>query len=165
MKQLIKRIDKPWGYELIWADTPFYIAKKLFIRAGFNTSLKYHNRKIETLYLQSGQAIFVQDGNGVIIEPGEAYHIPTKSVHQLEAFTDCVFFEVSLPFPEDVVRIADRYGRRDENVAYPVRAKKGIVDPRSVRPSGNSIQTERWKGYPDLLSDRLPEEPPDSKRV
>ena len=48
-------INKPCGYELIWAKTPMYIGKLLFIRAGESLSLQYHQKKEETLFLESGE--------------------------------------------------------------------------------------------------------------
>ena len=51
-----RRIDKPWGYELIWADTDRYVGKLLFVRAGQALSLQYHERKDEAWLVQSGRA-------------------------------------------------------------------------------------------------------------
>ena len=33
-----RRVEKPWGWELIWADTELYVGKILWIRAGFSPS-------------------------------------------------------------------------------------------------------------------------------
>ena len=39
------KVSKPWGYELIWANTPDYIGKILFIQAGKRLSLQHHAQK------------------------------------------------------------------------------------------------------------------------
>ena len=48
-------MDKPWGYELIWAHTDRYVGKVLHINAGHALSVQYHNQKDETVYLLSGE--------------------------------------------------------------------------------------------------------------
>ncbi len=40
-----ERIDKPWGYELIWAHTDRYVGKILHITAGESLSLQYHRHE------------------------------------------------------------------------------------------------------------------------
>ena len=49
-----KKTDKPWGYEVLWAQTKDYVAKLMQIRAGHRMSLQYHEKKEETLYVMSG---------------------------------------------------------------------------------------------------------------
>lgn len=111
----IQRVDKPWGYELIWARTDRYIGKLLHIRKGEKLSLQYHQRKEETVYLQSGRLVLVLDqGTGLVeteIKPGESRHIPPLTKHRMIALTDCDIFEVSTPEMDDVVRLEDSYGR------------------------------------------------------
>ena len=51
-----RRVDKPWGYELIWAHTDLYVGKVLFVRTGHSLSLQFHREKDESWYVQSGRA-------------------------------------------------------------------------------------------------------------
>src|ERR1700688_835358 len=51
-----RRVDKPWGYELIWAQTETYVGKVLFVRAGESLSLQFHREKDESWLVQSGRA-------------------------------------------------------------------------------------------------------------
>ena len=51
-----RRVEKPWGWELIWADTEAYVGKILFVRAGQSLSLQFHNEKDESWYVESGRA-------------------------------------------------------------------------------------------------------------
>lgn len=107
---------KPWGTELVIAQTDHYLGKILTMKAGHRGGLQYHERKDEAFHLVSGQALVrFDDGTGRRIEsrlmlPGETYRVPPGAVHQVEAVTDCVFFEVSTPVFEDRVNVADRYG-------------------------------------------------------
>ena len=111
-----KRIEKPWGYELLIALTDQYAGKILHVSAGHALSLQYHRQKDETIYLHRGEALLhTQNGDGVLsqlhIKPGESFHLPPGTVHRLEAVADCDFFEVSTTQLDDVVRLEDRYGR------------------------------------------------------
>ena len=38
----MKKIDKPWGHEIIWAETKDYIGKIIHINPGHRLSLQYH---------------------------------------------------------------------------------------------------------------------------
>jgi len=110
------KIDKPWGYELHWALNEKYVGKILFIKAGESLSVQYHEVKDETIYIQSGRMIlrvgYDKDAlEEVLMEPGDAYHIPPRMIHQMESVEDCHVYEVSTPELDDVVRISDRYGR------------------------------------------------------
>ena len=108
-------VDKPWGHELIWAETEAYVGKILHIEQGEQLSLQYHEVKEETLYCQSGRLeLQIQEGEDlttVVLEPGQARHIPPRTVHRMRALTTCDVFEVSTPHLDDVVRLEDRYGR------------------------------------------------------
>ena len=115
-KRSIQRVEKPWGYELIWAKTKDYVGKILHIRMGHKLSLQYHRVKEETIIVQSGKMNFVfEDESGkmqeILLLPGEAHHIPVGRKHRMIAVEDCDVFEVSTPHLEDVVRLEDGYGR------------------------------------------------------
>ena len=109
------RIDKPWGYELIWARTDRYVGKILHVKAGHVLSLQYHNFKDETMHVLSGELILrTRTDNGLTERPfaaGESVHIPAKLVHQIEAVQDSDVLEASTPELDDLVRLSDRYGR------------------------------------------------------
>ncbi len=111
----VKRVDKPWGYELHWAVTNRYVGKVLHIHAGHALSLQYHERKEETILLWSGRLRFeLRDGDRTVtreMQPGDVQHVPPRTVHRMTALEDCDIFEVSTPDLDDVVRLEDRYGR------------------------------------------------------
>jgi mannose-6-phosphate isomerase len=112
-----RRVDKPWGYELIWALTESYCGKVLFVKAGHSLSLQYHEQKVESWLVQSGRASIELGTTGdavlteQIIGPGETLHFPPGTVHRVTAIEDTTILEVSTPHLDDVVRIEDAYGR------------------------------------------------------
>jgi mannose-6-phosphate isomerase len=112
-----RRVDKPWGYELIWALTDTYCGKVLFVKAGHSLSLQYHVQKDESWLVQSGRAK-VELGTTedtelteAILEPGDTLHYVPGTVHRVTAIEDTTILEVSTPDLDDVVRIEDAYGR------------------------------------------------------
>ena len=111
-----KRIEKPWGFELLWAETEDYVGKLLFVKAGESLSLQYHEKKEETMHVESGVALFEAGPNKDELESfelkaGDSFHLPPGYLHRITAKTDCRIYEVSTPFLQDVVRMEDRYGR------------------------------------------------------
>ena len=111
-----RKVEKPWGYELIYAETEKYAGKIIFVRKGEQLSLQYHKVKDETMYLYSGVArLEIRDTNGnhqiIELSPGETYHIEPGCQHRVTALEDCQILEVSTPELDDVVRLEDRYGR------------------------------------------------------
>ena len=110
-----QRVEKPWGYELIWAKSDRYVGKILHIEPGHVLSLQYHNKKDESIYVLSGEIILrIQEGETLRerrVRAGEAFHIPPKQIHQFEAVSVTDLLEASTPELDDVVRLKDRYGR------------------------------------------------------
>lgn len=109
------RVEKPWGHEIRFVRTERYAGKLLFIRAGHQLSLQYHDRKDEAFYVQEGTLDLVL-GKGsaqtvVRFEAGGSRRIVPGTVHRFRAVTDCLLFEVSTPELEDVVRLEDDFGR------------------------------------------------------
>ena len=93
------------------------MGKVLFVAAGQSLSLQYHERKDESWYVQAGRAKLELGSSGeavlneVAIGPGEAFHYPPGTVHRVTALEDTTILEVSTPDLDDVVRLADAYGR------------------------------------------------------
>ena len=110
----VVRVDKPWGYELRFIRTDRYAGKVLFIKAGSQLSLQYHEKKDEAFLVQSGnlELVLGREERVEKLGPGEARHITPGTVHRFRAITDTLLFEVSTPELEDVVRLADDYGRQ-----------------------------------------------------
>ncbi len=116
-KQTIQRVEKPWGYELIWAKTKNYVGKILYIHKGHQLSLQFHQEKEETIILESGKMkLLLETSEGkleeYLLNSGDAYHISPRRKHRMIALEDCNVFEVSTPQLDDVVRLEDSYGRK-----------------------------------------------------
>ncbi|HSK16042.1 MAG TPA: cupin domain-containing protein [Gaiellaceae bacterium] len=114
----VERIEKPWGYELLYAATDRYVGKILFIRAGEQLSLQFHRKKDEVIFVQSGRIELEVGEPGrtpdvEVVGAGRAFHFTPGTVHRWRALEDTVVLEVSTPELEDVVRLEDRYGRAD----------------------------------------------------
>jgi mannose-6-phosphate isomerase-like protein (cupin superfamily) len=115
----VKRVPKPWGYELIFAKTERYVGKILHIDRGESLSLQYHEIKEETLFVVAGELKLTIEVDGerreLPLRAGEAFHIAPRMIHRMEAIEDTDIAEVSTPELDDVVRLEDRYGRTGTN--------------------------------------------------
>ena len=115
-----RRVEKPWGYELIWALSERYCGKLLFVRAGHALSLQFHNVKDESWYVQEGRAEIEMGKPGdpnpasEVVAPGAAFRLEPVTVHRLRALEETLVLEVSTPDLDDVVRLEDEYGRIDD---------------------------------------------------
>jgi len=115
-----RKVEKPWGWELVWAEADAYVGKLLFVRAGESLSLQYHEVKDESWLVQEGRARLELGEVGgelaeIEISPGDAFRFRPKTVHRVTAIEDTLVIEVSTPHLDDVVRLEDRYGRQGTN--------------------------------------------------
>ena len=112
-----RRVEKPWGYELIWAHTDAYVGKVLFVRAGHSLSLQFHREKDESWLVREGRATVELGAVGEkalkeeVVGPGAAFRFRPGTVHRVTALEDTTILEVSTPHLGDVVRLEDAYGR------------------------------------------------------
>lgn len=111
-----RRVEKPWGGEIIWAEGPSYVGKILIVRAGEALSLQHHERKHETIRVLHGRLAFEHGASEgalarVELGPGDGWCIPPGLRHRMIALEDTEVLEVSSPELDDVVRHEDRYGR------------------------------------------------------
>jgi mannose-6-phosphate isomerase-like protein (cupin superfamily) len=116
MIQKPRRVEKPWGHELIWAETEQYVGKILHVKAGEALSVQMHEKKDETMHLLRGE-IILRVGpspdalSAVTFREGDSVRIRPGTIHMIEAVTDVDVLEASTPHLDDVVRFTDRYGR------------------------------------------------------
>jgi mannose-6-phosphate isomerase len=112
-----RKVEKPWGWELIWAHTDQYVGKVLHVRAGHSLSLQFHREKDESWYVESGRAeLELGDAgdailNREVVTAGACFRYRPGTVHRVTALEDTTILEVSTPHLDDVVRLEDRYGR------------------------------------------------------
>jgi mannose-6-phosphate isomerase-like protein (cupin superfamily) len=119
---LARRVEKPWGYEILLSppDAP-YASKLIHVYAGRRLSLQLHDTKVETQTLVEGSGILVLEGpdgrlRDVPMEPGVGYHVAVGQRHRLCAALDrdVVVFESSTPEAGVTLRLEDDYARPDE---------------------------------------------------
>jgi len=111
-----RRVDKPWGHELIWALTDRYCGKILVIETGRRLSLQYHEQKDEAIFVIAGRLrLLLEDDAGSMVTrelgPGEGAHVAVGRRHRYEAIERVELVEVSTPELDDVVRVEDDFGR------------------------------------------------------
>jgi len=112
-----RRVEKPWGWELIWAHAEAYVGKVLFVCAGHSLSLQFHREKDESWRVESGRAQLELGAVGEavlkteVIGPGACFRFRPGTVHRVTALEDTTILEVSTPQLDDVVRLEDAYGR------------------------------------------------------
>tara|TARA_X000001382_G_scaffold111681_1_gene88629 strand:+ start:132 stop:467 length:336 start_codon:yes stop_codon:yes gene_type:complete len=108
-------VQKPWGHEQIWAKTDKYVGKMLVINPGQRLSLKYHEKKEETLFVIEGmlQVWNTEDDNLYsLYGTGSTFHVVPNQVYRLGAGDEMVkLIEVSTPDMEEAVRLKDDYSR------------------------------------------------------
>lgn len=116
----VKRVDKPWGYELHWVpDSVPYMGKMIHVNKGERLSLQLHDVKQESWFLMSGDAAVIwEDSNGELVqtalEPGVGYTTQVGQKHRLVGVTDCDIIEVSTPELGTTWRLEDDYARPHE---------------------------------------------------
>jgi len=112
----MKKVEKPWGYEEIWAETEKYVGKRLVILPGHRLSLQYHEKKEETIYVLEGRLRLWEskdDSKFKELGMGSIYHVKPNQVHRFGSPNGVltVLIEVSTPELDDVVRLEDDYKR------------------------------------------------------
>lgn len=112
----MKIVEKPWGRELWIAHTDKYALKIIEINEGTRSSLQYHNKKHEHIYVDAGvlqmeweneqgkmETLTLRSGDVVENKPGRK--------HRATAIENVRIIEVSTPELDDVVRVEDDYKR------------------------------------------------------
>ena len=83
-----REVIKPWGKEVIWAETPDYVGKLLYINEGHKLSLQYHEQKEETILVVSGELEIFISGHGrrglssLKLSEGDTYHVTPNTIHR-----------------------------------------------------------------------------------
>ncbi|MCA1644427.1 MAG: cupin [Chloroflexi bacterium] len=122
LEPLGRRIDKPWGYEILLSPSGApYTSKLIHVHAGKRLSLQLHDVKVETQTLVSGQGVLTLEGadgelHDIQMQPGLGYHVAAGQRHRLCAAPDqsATVFESSTPEVGVTLRLEDDYARPDE---------------------------------------------------
>lgn len=113
---MIKKTEKPWGYEELLEHNENYVLKKLFMKKNHQCSLQYHEFKHETLYIISGTLRLttgydINHLEEVELNSNNFFVLPPLKIHRMFGITDCLYLEASTSELDDVVRLKDDYNR------------------------------------------------------
>lgn len=149
----MKKVEKPWGYEIIYAENESYVGKILHVLKGEMLSLQYHQFKDETLYLLQGKVeLVIEEGGELkkrVLEPGDTCRVKPKTKHRISGLEESDILEVSTPEVHDVVRLEDKYGRVSKN-------KYGVI---MAGGSGVRLWPRSRRKRPKQLLDIISTEP------
>ena len=117
----VKRVEKPWGYELHWVpeDAP-YMGKLIHINEGARLSMQVHDEKQESWFIVGGNgAVIWENEKGelieTVLEPGKGYSTKIGQKHRLKGLAGgCDIVEVSTPEAGTTWRLEDDYARKNQ---------------------------------------------------
>jgi hypothetical protein len=113
--QQLGKIDKGWGFEIIFANNDHYCGKLLvFERAGAKTSLVFHKEKRKSWFVNAGKfkVKYIDVATGevkeAVLEEGKTADFAELGPHQIEALApNSIIFEVgTADYVEDRFRLA-----------------------------------------------------------
>jgi mannose-6-phosphate isomerase len=112
----MKIVEKPWGREIWVAHTDKYALKIIEVNQGTRSSLQYHVKKHEHIYVDSGklQVEWENDAGDMEVlqlKPGDVIENKPGRKHRVTAIENVRLIEVSTPELDDVVRVEDDYKR------------------------------------------------------
>ena len=114
-----REVIKPWGKEVIWAETKDYVGKLIYINEDQRLSLQYHEQKEKTILVVSGDLELTVSGHGrrgistLKLSAGDTFHVKPGMIHRFAATcgSNVVLTEVSTNNLNDVIRLEDDYDR------------------------------------------------------
>jgi mannose-6-phosphate isomerase-like protein (cupin superfamily) len=122
-KRLEGKVDKGWGYELIWATNEKYCGKiMVFEKLGSKFSMHFHKEKDETWFVNSGRFLlkWIDTNDATLhtqeLREGDVWRNPPLQPHQLVAMEpNSSITEVSTPDSvEDNFRIGPGDSQSEE---------------------------------------------------
>lgn len=108
------KIDKEWGFEIIWANNPKYCGKILvFTAAGSKSPMVFHKDTEKSWFVNSGKFIvrWIDTKTSKVYEKflneGEVWSIQTMTPYQLESVLpeSMIFESGTTMLPEDIYTI------------------------------------------------------------
>ena len=130
-QRLEGKVDKGWGYEIIWATNDKYCGKLMvFERPGAKFSMHFHKEKDETWFVNAGSFKLVWCDTKTatyhekMLSEGDVWRNPPMMPHQLIAMqANSIIFEVSTPDSvEDNYRIIPGDSQRAAPTEQPTNA-------------------------------------------
>lgn len=104
-QRLEGKVDKGWGYEIIWATNDKYCGKiMVFEKVGAKFSMHFHKEKDESWFINAGsfKLIYCDTKTATYLEKvlkeGDVWRNPPMLPHQVIALEpNSIIFEVSTP--------------------------------------------------------------------
>lgn len=128
----VRKIDKPWGYEIHWVPEGMpYMGKLLHIDGGKRLSLQVHDQKQESYWLINGECNLIIDNekrelSTIQMVKGKGYTTRVGQRHRHQAVTDCDIIEVSMPESGNTWRLEDDFARPDETPEQRMKERQGM---------------------------------------
>lgn len=137
------KVDKGWGYELIWATNDKYCGKiMVFEKVGAKFSMHFHREKDETWFVNNGRFLLnyidttTAEYKSQELTSGMTWHNPPLQPHQLvcmEAGSSVT--EVSTPDSvEDNYRISPGDSQKNKPQMETAPSEDDAVDPVTTTP-------------------------------
>lgn len=114
-------VKRPWGEFLILGNSKSHQVKRITVTPGKRLSYQTHSKRSEHWFVVEGEGRVTIDGVDQQVAPGIAVDLPVGAAHRIAntGDEDLVFVEVQhgVSFEEDdIIRLDDDFGRRDEDV-------------------------------------------------
>jgi mannose-1-phosphate guanylyltransferase/mannose-1-phosphate guanylyltransferase/mannose-6-phosphate isomerase len=114
-----KVVHRPWGFYQGLHDGQGFQVKRLTVKPGGRLSLQKHFKRSEHWTVVDGTAIVTIGEKTFPLSANEGAYIPLGTVHRLENQTDKLMTLIEVQCgsylgEDDIVRLDDVYGRKDE---------------------------------------------------
>lgn len=107
-------VNKPWGHEVTFAHTAWYVGRIIVIRPWCRLPRQYHEKSDESFYVLHGTMTLEigrpeDDGfEAVIMDVGGCFHCPPGTIHRMCAGAEgCELIKVSNSILDGSVKIED----------------------------------------------------------
>jgi hypothetical protein len=106
------RLERPWGYELVWRVPPDFVGRIVHVRRGHRLWLESNGEPWRSVVLCSGALMLAfEDERGqlreIMLEPGHLHEIPAQHRHRLIVLQDADLLAIAPAGNDDFVRLED----------------------------------------------------------
>ena len=139
------RTYRPWGWFQTMDEGSRFKVKRICVKPGAQLSLQKHWHRSEHWVIVTGCAVVNRNGEDLVLRENESTFIPAGTVHRLTnpGHVELHMIEVQsgeYVGEDDIVRLADDYGRTEAKTEKPARA---ALDQKPAK-------TAKAKGKPSL---------------
>ncbi|MCX8188879.1 MAG: sugar phosphate nucleotidyltransferase [Nitrososphaeria archaeon] len=102
-KEFVNRIDKPWGYEKIIAETENYLTVQYYIMKDSFLPMHHHEKRDETLHILSGEGYLYIENEKIKLSKDDVIRVFPKKKHKIIALETLKILSYSTPYPDDYI--------------------------------------------------------------